>query len=80
MNDHTNNKDHPHLVNVKRITSIYHQNSPNSSTISSPDDQISSSPPTSSGSKMNKSASQASLQTGTSALSSISNIFKVKLY
>ncbi|CAF4846585.1 unnamed protein product [Rotaria sp. Silwood1] len=75
MNNHTN-KDHPQLVNVKRIESIYNQNSANNSTSSLHDDQISSSPPVISGASINKSASQTSLQTTSSTISSISSIFK----
>ncbi|CAF1104298.1 unnamed protein product [Rotaria sordida] len=75
MNVHTN-KDHPQLVNIKRIQSIYNQNSSNNSTSSLYDDQISSSPPITSGASINKSASQTSLQTTSSTLSSFSNIFK----
>ncbi|CAF2522711.1 unnamed protein product [Rotaria sp. Silwood2] len=75
MNNHTN-KDHPQLVNIKRIESIYNQNSANNSTSSLYDDQISSSPPIISGASMNKSASQTSLQTTSSTISSFSSIFK----
>jgi hypothetical protein len=77
MDDHTN-KDHPQLVNVKRIHSIHKHNSSNNSTISLQDDQIASSPPPSR--PMNKSDSQTSLQTISSTRSSISNLFKVKFY
>ncbi len=76
MDDHTN-KDHPQLVNIKRIDSIRKKNSSNNSTISLQDDQISSSPPTIRVSSMNKSGSQTSLQTISSTRSSISNLFKV---
>jgi hypothetical protein len=76
MNDHTN-KDHPQLVNIKRIHSIHKQNSSNNSTTSLHDDQISTSPPTISTSPMSKSGSQTSLQTISSTRSSFSNIFKV---
>ncbi|CAF3757449.1 unnamed protein product [Rotaria socialis] len=77
MNDHTNNKDHPQLVNIKRIQSTYQTNSPSNSTISSHDEQMSSSPPATTGRPINKSASQTSLQTTASALSSLTNIFKL---
>ncbi len=76
MDDHTN-KDHPQLVNIKRIHSIHKKNSSNNSTTSLHDDQISSSPSTISGSSMNKCGSQISLQTISSTRSSFSNIFKV---
>ena len=72
MNVHTN-KDHPKLVNVKRIHSIHKQNS----SASLHDDTISSSPPILSPSPMSKSGSQTSLQTVSSTRSSLSNIFKV---
>ncbi|CAF0955670.1 unnamed protein product [Rotaria magnacalcarata] len=77
MNDHTNNKDHPQLVNIKRIQSTYQTNSPSNSTLSSHDEQMSSSPPATTGRPINKSASQTSLQTTASALSSLTNIFKL---
>ncbi len=76
MNDHTV-KDHPQLVNIKRIHSIHKQNSSTSSTTSLQDEQISTSPPTNPMATMNKSGSQTSLQTTSSARSSLSNIFKV---
>ncbi len=77
MDDHTN-KDHPQLVNIKRINSIRKKHSSNNSTTSLQDDQISSSSPsTISGSSMNKMGSQISLQTISSTRSSFSNIFKV---
>ncbi|CAF0764190.1 unnamed protein product [Adineta ricciae] len=65
MNDHTN-KDHPQLVNVRRIHSIHKQ----SSSTSLHDDQISSSP------TPDKSGSQSSLQTSSSTRSSLSSIFR----
>lgn len=76
MDDHTN-KDHPQLVNIKRIHSIHKHSSSNNSIASLHDDQISSSPPIIPSSKMNKSESQTSLQTISSTRSSFSNIFKV---
>jgi hypothetical protein len=69
MNNHTN-KDYPQLVNIKRIHSIYKQNS----STSLHDEQISSSPPAL---PINKSGSQTSLQTTSSTRSSFSSIFKV---
>jgi hypothetical protein len=74
MDDQTA-KDHPQLVTVKRINSIYKRNPSNTSTTSLQDDQMVSTPsplPT----NMEKHGSQSSLQTS-SARSSISNIFKV---
>ncbi len=68
MNDHTN-KDHPQLVNIKRIHSILRQN-----------DQSSSSAPVMPVTSMNKSGSQTSLQTMSSTRSSFSNIFKVYIF
>jgi hypothetical protein len=73
MNEYTT-KDHPQLVNIKRIHSIRKQNS--SSSLH--DEHISSSPPVTSASTLNKSDSQTSLQTTSSTRSSLSNIFKVK--
>ena len=71
--DNYTTKDHPQLLNIKRLSSIANENSPISS---SQDDQISSSPPVTS---MNKCGSQTSLQTISSTRSSISNIFKVTI-
>ena len=76
MNDHTN-KDHPQLVNIKRIHSIHRQKSSTESSMSLQDDQTSASSPIISASSMNKSGSQTNLQTMSSARSSFSNMFKV---
>jgi len=66
MDDHTS-KDHPQLVTVKRINSIYKQNPSNDSITSLQDDQIVPS-------NMDKRGSQSSLQT------SITNIFRVNYF
>ncbi len=79
MNDHTN-KDHPQLVNIKRIHSILRQKSSTESSISLQDDQSSSSAPVMPVTSMNKSGSQTSLQTMSSTRSSFSNIFKVYIF
>ncbi|UJR26562.1 hypothetical protein I4U23_007883 [Adineta vaga] len=71
MNDHTN-KDHPQLVNIKRLHSIHKQNS----SISLNNDSISSSPPILPSSSIDKNGSQTSLQTASSTRSSLSSIFK----
>jgi hypothetical protein len=74
MDDHPH-KDHPQLVNVKRINSTYKRSPSNNSTTSLQDDQIiATSPPITT---RDKSGSQTSLQTPSSTRSSISNIFKV---
>ena len=75
MDDQTA-KDHPQLVTVKRINSIYKRNPSNTSTTSLQDDQMIASSPPPLPPNMNKHGSQSSLQTS-SARSSISNIFKV---
>ncbi|CAF1233926.1 unnamed protein product [Adineta steineri] len=70
-NNHSN-KDHPQLVNIKRIHSIKKQ----SSTISLNDDQIPISPSPLPSSSVTKSSSQTSLQTS-SARSSFSSLFRL---
>ncbi|UJR22517.1 hypothetical protein I4U23_025567 [Adineta vaga] len=74
--DETTTKDHPQLVTVKRINSIYKQSSSNNSNSSLQDDQIiASSPPLSLSTNIDKRGSQSSLQTP-STLSHFSNMFK----
>lgn len=77
MSDHTL-KEHPQLLNVKRIASGYEQMSTHNSTSSLQDDPSSLSPPTMARASMNKSASQISLQTSSSTNSLFSSIAKVK--
>ncbi len=79
MNDHTN-KDHPQLVNIKRIHSIHRQKSSTESSMSLQDDRTSSYSPVMSVSSMNKSGSQTNLQAMSSARSSFSNMFKVYFF
>ncbi|CAF4061050.1 unnamed protein product [Rotaria sp. Silwood2] len=73
LNDHTT-KDHPQLVTVKRIDSLYKQNSSNNSTTSLQDDQIIASSPPPLPTTIDKNDNQNNLPTSTR--SSISNIFK----
>ncbi|CAF0821417.1 unnamed protein product [Rotaria sordida] len=73
LNDHTT-KDQPQLVTVKRIDSLYKQNSPNNSITSLHDDQIIAPIPPALPPTIDKNDSQTNLYTSTR--SSISNLFK----